>query len=352
MPDSHRGEDSAGAAPPGGETAPRYRALITDYAWPSLDIEREVLAAVGAELLVAETGAEAELVALAPGADAILTCWKPVTAAVLDAAPHCRIVSRYGIGLDNIAVSRATELGIVVTNVPDFCLDEVSDHALALLLACARQVVPYARATRGGAWQQTTGRPLPRLCGQTLGLVGYGKIARALVPKALGLGLRLIAYTPRLAPDALAPFGRATSDLGELLREADYVSLHAPATPETRGLIDEAALRRMKPTAYLINTSRGALVDEAALYRALTEGWIAGAALDVLAEEPPDPANPLLALDNAIVTPHVGFSSEASVADLQRRAAEHAAQVLRGELPHHVVNPEVTRQLNYRGPAR
>src|SRR5919199_2308956 len=195
-----------------------YIVLITDYAWPSLDIEREVLGAVGAALLVAERGDEAELVRLAPEADAILTCWQKVTAKVLEAAPRCRIVSRYGIGLDNIAVERATELGIPVTNVPDFCLDEVSDHALALLLACARRIVPFARATRDGVWRQPPAdRPLPRLRGQTLGLVGYGQIARALVPKALGLGLRVMAYTPRLPADALAPFGTATNDLAALL---------------------------------------------------------------------------------------------------------------------------------------
>src|SRR5262245_36215065 len=202
-----------------------YKVLIADYAWPSLDIERGVLAAVGAEPLVADSGDEAELVALAPAADAILTNWKPVTPAVLDAAPRCRVVSRYGVGLDNIAVDHATRLGILVTNVPDFCLEEVSDHAMALLLACARSIVTYARDTRAGKWDLKAGLPLPRLRGQTLGLVGYGNIARALVPKALGFGLKLIAYTPNLASDALAPFGTATNDLEFLLHESDYVSL-------------------------------------------------------------------------------------------------------------------------------
>jgi D-3-phosphoglycerate dehydrogenase len=324
--------------------------VIADYDYGDVDVERRIVEDAGFTLLALQCNSEDELVADGGEAVAVITQYARVGAHAIAGLRRLRHIARYGVGVDIVDVDAATEAGVLVTNVPaDYCRDEVADHALALLLACARQVVPYARATRGGVWQQTTGRPLPRLRGQTLGLVGYGQIARALVPKALGLGLQVIAYTPRLAPDALAPFGRATNDLGELLREADYVSLHAPATPETRGMIDEAALRRMKPTAYLINTSRGALVDEAALYRALTEGWIAGAALDVLAEEPPDPAHPLLALDNAIVTPHVGFSSAASVADLQRRAAEHAAQVLRGELPRHVVNPEVTRRPNYRG---
>ncbi|GIV76896.1 MAG: 2-ketogluconate reductase [Litorilinea sp.] len=327
---------------------PRYQVLVTDYAWPSLAIEREILAQVDAALLVAAQGDDAELLRLAPQADAILTCWRPIPPAVLDAAPRCRVVSRYGIGLDNIPVDHATRLGIVVTNVPDFCLDEVSDHTMALLLACARRIVPFARATRAGIWDLQAGRPMPRLRGQVLGLVGYGHIAQAVVPKARSFGLEILAYTPRLPADALAPWGQATNDLDELLSRADYVSLHVPLTPETRHLIDERALRRMKPSAYLINTARGAVVDEAALYRALTEGWIAGAALDVLSQEPPPPDHPLLSLDNVIISPHAAFYSEAAIQDLERRAAVHVAQALRGERPAHVVNPAVLEQPNCR----
>ncbi len=242
----------------------RFHVLVTDYAWPSLKVEREILSAVDADLLLAETGAEDELVRLAPEADAILTCWKTVPRAALDLAPRCRIVSRYGIGLDNIPVGHATQLGILVTNVPDFCLEEVSDHALALLLACARRIVPFVSATRAGVWNLRAQGPIPRLRGQTLGLIGYGNIARTLAAKAAALGLRIIAYTPRLAADAAAPWGVATNDLDFLLRQADYVSIHAPLNPETRGLIDERALRRMKATAYLINTARGAIIDETA----------------------------------------------------------------------------------------
>jgi D-3-phosphoglycerate dehydrogenase len=331
---------------------PAATVLVTDYAWPSLDIEREVLRAAGATVIAAATGDEAELVALASEVDAILTCWKPVTPAVLDAAPRCRIVGRYGIGLDNIAVAHATRLGILVTNVPDFCVEEVSDHAMALLLACARRVVGFARATRAGGWESRAASTLPRLRGQVLGLIGCGAIARALVPKALGFGLQVMAFTPRLAPDALAPFGVATNDLDRVLQAADYLSIHAPLTAETRGLLNERAFRLMKPTAYLINTSRGPIVDEAALARALTEGWIAGAALDVLGQEPPEAGNTLLGLDNAIVTPHVAFGSDASIADLRTRAAAQVGQVLRGEWPPHVVNPEVVQRDTYRSTAR
>ena len=321
-----------------------FQVLVTDYAWPSLAIEARVLGEVDAGLIVAETGEEPELVRLAPAADAILTTWKRVGPAVLDAAPRCRIVSRYGVGVDNIAVDHATSLGIVVTNVPDYCCEEVSDHAMALLLACARRVVTFATATRRGVWDVRAGRPIPRLRGQTLGLVGFGRNARALAPKAAGFGLRILAYDPWVPPAAVAPFGTMVSDLETLLRESDYVSVHVPLTAETRGLVNARTLRLMKPTAYLINTARGPIVDEPALCRALVEGWIAGAGLDVLGDEPPDPANPLLALENVIVTPHAAFYSEASIAELTRKAAERVAQVLRGETPCCVLNPGVLQR--------
>jgi D-3-phosphoglycerate dehydrogenase / 2-oxoglutarate reductase len=319
----------------------QFRVLITDYAWPTLAVEQAVLAGLDVELLVAQSGEEAELVALAPTADAILTCWRQVTPAVLAAAPRCRIVSRYGIGLDNIAVDQASELGILVTNVPDFCLDEVSDHVLALILAWARRVVPFAQATRSGNWDLQIGRSIPRLRGQTLGLVGYGKLAQAVVPKALALGLKIIAHTPRIAANALDPFGIATQDLDFLLHESDYVSLHVPLTTATRHLIDAQRLRQMKPTALLINTARGAVIDEAALLTALQEGWITGAALDVLAQEPPPVNHPLLELENVLITPHAAFYSTSAIAELAQRATEQVVQVLRGEIPRNLVNPIV-----------
>lgn len=319
----------------------QQRVVITDYAWPTLDEERRALAGLDVELVVAEQGDEAELLRLVPDAAAILTCWKQVTPAVLQAASRCRIVSRYGIGLDNIALAEATRLGIRVTNVPDFCRDEVSDHVLALILAWSRRIVAFATATSRGEWNLSAGNTIPRLRGQTLGLVGYGTLARALAPKAAALGLRILAYTPRLTADQVVPWGEATTNLDQLLHESDYVSLHLPLTPATRGLINAARLRQMKPNALLINTARGAIIDEAALLTALRDGWIAGAALDVLSEEPPAPDHPLLTLDNVLITPHAAFYSTGAVAELARRAAEQVARVLRGEEPPHLVNPEV-----------
>jgi D-3-phosphoglycerate dehydrogenase len=330
----------------------RHRVLVTDYAWPSLSIERELLARSDAELVVAPTGSADELVDLARDADAILTNWKPVPPAALDGAERCLVVSRYGVGVDNIPVARATELGILVVNVPDFCVDEVSDHAMALLLACARRVVMFACSTGRGEWDLAAARGLPRLRGQVLGLVGFGQIARALVPKAQAFGLEVHAYTPRIEPGPRAEGVIATNELAPMLAAADYVSVHAPASAETAGLIGEAELRTMKETAYLINTSRGSLVDEEALRRALDEGWIAGAALDVLGSEPPPAGHAIPSHARAVVTPHVAFYSDAAIAELELRAATNVAEVLAGRLPASVVNPAVVDRANFRLAAR
>ncbi len=324
------------------------RILITDIAWPDYEIEKEVLSAVEGEIMLAGGGTPAEIIALAPQADAILTCWKDVPAEALDIAPNCKVVSRYGIGLDNIPIGRATELGMLVTNVPDFCLEEVSDHVMALLLATARQLLPLARNPERSGWTRETPRPIPRVRGQTLGLIGFGNIARALVPKALGFGLRVIAYTPRLrqsdAPDGV----EVTNDLAALLSASDYVSIHCPLTEETAHIIDEAALAQMKSSALLINTSRGGVVDEAALIRALQDGRIGGAALDVTDPEPPSADNPLLALENVIVTPHAAFYSVAATAELARKAAANVVTVLQGSVPETLVNGEVLDRDNCR----
>ena len=324
------------------------RILITDIAWPDLEIEKEVLAAVEGEVMVAGDGTPEEIIALAPQADAILTCWKDVPAEALDIAPNCRVVSRYGIGLDNIPIGRATELGMLVTNVPDFCLEEVSDHVMALLLATARQLFPLARTPDRSDWTRETPRPIPRVKGQTLGLIGFGNIARALVSKALGFGLRVMAYTPRLRPEDAPQGVEVTNDLATLLAASDYVSIHCPLTEETAHLIDDAALAQMKPNALLINTSRGGVIDESALVQALKEGRIAGAALDVTDPEPPSGDNPLLSLENVIVTPHAAFYSVAATAELARKAAENVVTVLRGDVPKTLVNAEVLDQENCR----
>lgn len=322
-------------------TDPRFTVLVTDRAWPDLAVEQAVLEPLGVRLVEPVPGDPSSVYELAREADAILNCWMKIPVELLEGAAKCRMVSRYGIGLDSIPVERATELGMLVTNVPDFCLDEVSDHAMALLLAAARQVVALADATSGGDWTPTVGGSLPRLRGKTLGIVGYGNIGRRLAPKAAAFGMHVLAYSPRLAPGPVDSGVQAVESLEALLRASDFVSLHSPANAETRGMIGDASLAEMKPTAWLINTSRGALIDEAALVQALNAKQIAGAALDVLSSEPPPPGHPLVGRGDVILTPHVAFASAEAVVELRRRAAEHVAAFLRGEVPPHVVNPKV-----------
>ncbi len=315
--------------------------LVTDITWPSTAPEAKVLEAVGARLLLAQTGSEEELLALVPQADAILTCFKKVSAAVIRAGPKLQVVGRYGIGVDNIAVDEATRLGIPVTNVPAYCLDEVAEHVMALILACARQVVRYNAAVHAGTWSLKTGMPMFRVRGRALGIVGFGKIGRTLAEKAQAFGMRVLAHAPRANPESLRAHGVQPASLEELLHEADFVSIHTPLTPATRGLMNAERLRSMKPTAYLINTARGAVIDPAALLQALREGWIAGAAVDVFDPEPIPADHPLLQLPNFIVTPHAAFYSEESIVDLETLAAQNVAAILSGRRPAAVVNPEV-----------
>jgi D-3-phosphoglycerate dehydrogenase len=315
--------------------APRFRVLITDHPWPEPDVETSVLAAASAELIDAPDGSEATLVEYARNVDAIAVCWAKVTDAVLAAAPHCRIVARMGIGLDNIDVPAATRRGMLVTNVPDYCIEEVADHALALVLASARQIGWFHGRTKAGEYDLAAAPPMRRLSGQTLGLLGLGRIGRRTAEKARGVGLNVIAHTASGSDHGsgipIVPFDR-------LLAESDYLCLHAPLTPQTHQIINAAALARMKPTAFLINTSRGGLVDEAALSAALQANRLAGAALDVFDPEPPDLSQPLFRDERVIVTPHAAFVSVEAVRELRERVARQIVAALTGGEPENVVN--------------
>lgn len=315
----------------------RFRVLLTDYAWADLDIERSILTAADAELIVADRGDAATLAALAGQhqVDAIMTNWAKVPAQVIAASPKCCIVSRLGIGLDNIDVEYCTQHKIPVTNVPDYCLIEVAEHALALLLALSRKVAFYHYETKSGRYNLQAGPALRRIEGQTLGIVGMGNIGRCLAAKARGLGLRVLA-TSRARPTP--PPGVEWRSLDELLAESDYISLHVPSTPATKHMIGSAQFARMKPSAYLINTARGAIVDEAALATALAGGQLAGAALDVQQQEPCDLGQPPFNDPRVIVTPHAAFVSIESLADLRSRVARQVADRLYGRVPENVVN--------------
>ena len=325
----------------------RTRVLVTDVAWPTTDVERDVLAAAGAELVLSPAGDPTELARLAADADAILTCFAKVTAEVLDAAPRCRTVARYGVGVDNIDVAHATDLGMVVSNVPVYCVDEVADSALLGVLALARRRLPLTRDVADGGWGRAVPGAGTRLRGKVLGLVGLGVIGSALASRAQALGLEVVAYDLSGRP---VPGVRVVDSLEELLSVADAVSLHVPLTERTHHLIGAEQLARMRPTAWLVNTARGPLVDSDALLAALEAGEIAGAALDVTDPEPLPADSPLRTRDDVVLTPHTAFSSDGSLAELAMRAATNVVDVLQGRVPATVVNPQVLDSPALRGP--
>ena len=290
---------------------------------------------------MAEQPTAEAILEVARQADAVMVTYAKITGDMIRAFERCQSIGRFGIGVDNIDIDAATQAGIVVTYVPDYCVDEVSDHAMALLLALARKVTFGNRLVQAGRWEMPAVVPIHRLRGRTLGLVGFGKIPRLLAPKAQAFGMKVVAFDPFVLDQAVAGLDVELVDLDQLLARADFVSVHAPLTPETHHMFDGDAFARMKPEALLINTARGPLVDVQALAVALDAGQLAGAALDVLPEEPPPADLAVIDRDNVILTPHTAFYSEEALLDLQTKAAEDVARVLSGETPRYPVNPEV-----------
>lgn len=319
----------------------RMKVVVTDYDYPSLDLERKVLAEIDPEFVGAHCTTEEEVITAAKDADGILNQYAPLTERVIKSLDRCKVIARYGIGVDNIDVKAATERGIIVANVPGYCVDEVSTHAMALILACARKIPYLSTTVKKGKWDFMVAKPLFRSRGRILGLFGLGRIGKAVAHKATGFDFRIIAYDPYISQ---ANEKVELVSFSELLSNSDFISIHAPLTQETKHSFGKAEFKAMKKDAYLINTARGAIVDELALCQALKEGWIAGAALDVLEKEPPDPKNPLLKLDNAIITPHISYYSEESYAELKIKAAQAVLDVLKGEVPQSVVNPQVLKE--------
>jgi D-3-phosphoglycerate dehydrogenase len=319
-----------------------WKVLITDHVWPTTDPERAVLEAGGAEVVVSPNGEEATLIELARDADAIMTCFAQVTENVVRSAGRCQVIGRFGVGVDNIAVATATELGIAVTYVPDYCVDEVSDHVMALLHAWNRKIVLFDRSVKERGWgSQGLTMRMMRLRGKTIGIVGFGRIGQAVASKARAFGLRILAADPVVSPAAVESAGGTLVDMATLLRESDFVTLHAPLTNDTRNLIGPDELALMKPEAFLINAARGPLIDEGALFIALRDGLIAGAGLDVMVDNVPSQDHPLLSLDNIIITPHVAFFSQESTLELEQRAAAAVVSVMKGEMPENLVNHAV-----------
>ncbi len=311
----------------------KYKVVVSDQVFPSVEIERGLLAEIDADLKVAKGDIEAVLVEAAD-ADAILNTYLPWSVDSIARLEKCKIIARYGIGFDNVDLKAAADAGIVVTNVPDYSVEEVATHALALILASLRKVITADSSVRDGIWSIDNFRPIRRLSTLTVGLVGYGRIARRIAAPLEALGARIIAHDPYLQPGPDFP---PRLEFETVLGRADIISLHLPLNDETRGIIGRDALAQMKPHAILVNTSRGPLVDLDALVTALNEGRLGAAGLDVFDVEPLDSSR-VEGVPNLIVTPHMAYYSEEALAESQRKAATQVIKVLKGEKPDYRVN--------------
>ena len=334
-----------------------FRVVVTFYVPGVVPSYDELLIKLGAEVEKTFCATEQELVATCSEADAVIALGIRITPGyifstkVIENLNKCRLIALTGIGYDNVEIAAATEKGICVANNPYYCLEEVSDHAMALILACARKFYKVLPDIKSGKWSTQPDylsalKPLHRLSRHTLGLIGFGNIARTLVPKARVFGFRIIAYAPHVPDNLFKTFKVESVGLDQLLNESDFVSMHTTLTPETRYMMGLQQFKKMKRTAYFINTARGELVDERALYTALSEGLIAGAGLDVLESEPPGQDNPLLQLNNVLVTGHFAYYSEESREELFRWPWEEVARVLQGEWPQGLVNPQVKERFS------
>ena len=312
--------------------------VITDYYYESIDQEQAVMAELGAELRDYHCKTEDEVIAVAADCDALICQFAPITRRVIESLRCCKVIVRYAIGVDNIDLKAAEERGIYVCNVPDYSIDEVSNMAIALLLDCAKKLTYLASQVKQGNCSYTVVKPLYRMEGKALGLVGFGRIPQAVAKKMAGFGLQMLTYDPMVNEAAAKELGVTPVSLEELLERSDYVSVHCPLLPATRHMFDREAFRKMKPTAVFINTARGAIVKEEDLIWALENGEIAMAGIDVTETEPIPVDHPLLKLPNALVTPHAAWYSEEAVKSLQLKVAQEVARVLGGEAPLHPVN--------------
>jgi D-3-phosphoglycerate dehydrogenase len=304
---------------------------FTENIFPTLDPALGELRRLDPEIRMAKSTSAEDILAVARDADAIMVTYARLTRELIAQLGRCRAIGRFGLGVDNIDLAACKEKGIAVNYVPDYCIREVSDHAMALLIALIRKIPLANRLVQAGRWEMPAVVPIRRIEGTVLGLVGFGNIPRRLAPKAQAFGMTVIAYDPFARPEAFAAAGVERVDFDTLLARSDYVSIHAPLTPETRGMMNASAFAKMKKGAYIVNTARGALIDEAALVEALDTKQIGGAALDVVAVEPLAKDSPLLNRDNVIITPHTAFYSVEALEELQRKCASDVARVLSGE---------------------
>lgn len=317
----------------------KYKVVLTDHLDGNYDVEKAVLSPIGAEVIVANCKTPEEVLGACRDADGILANLAPIPARVIQELEKCKVISRYGVGYDNVDVEACTREGIYVANVPEYCEEDVSDHALALLLGCVRKIARRDAQVRRGQWNIRRADRIYRIAGKTFAFLGYGLIARCLHRKIRGLNLgRILVYDPFLDAEFVKSQGAEPTDFETALKEADYISIHMPLNKNTRGIIDEKAFSMMKPTTIIINTSRGPIIDEAALIKALSEGMINSAGLDVHNKEPLERDNPLMKLENCILTDHMGYYSEESIDELKRKVAENVRDVLIGGKPKYPVN--------------
>ncbi|MGI5239237.1 C-terminal binding protein [Dactylosporangium sp. CA-139066] len=318
--------------------------MVADYDFGDVDIERAIAEEAGFELRAQQCKSEEEVIRYGGDAQGILTQYAHIGATAMDRLDDLRVISRYGTGVDIVDVDAATRHGIQVTNAPnDWCAEEVADHAIALWLSAARKINAYDAATRAGRWHWQAGAPIWRLRGQVFGILGFGAIAQLIAQRARPFEVQLHAHDPFVGDEQIRASGVTPVSFERLVEESDHLVIQAPLTPDTHHLFDRATLARMKPTAVLVNTARGPIVEDAALAEALTVGVIAGAALDDLEEEPAKrrdwrPGNPLLHLPNTIVTPHAAYYSEESLRTVRSIAAQEAVRVLTGQRPRSPVN--------------
>lgn len=307
------------------------RVVITDYGFPNVAIEQQIIESAGWELCTFQCKTEQEVIDAGMNSDAILVQFAPITSYVIDQLARCKVIVRYGVGTDNIDLEAARSRGIIVCNVPHYCIDEVADHSFALALALSRQVPTIDREVRGGLWNTTPRRSMPASRQMTFFTIGFGRIARAVLERAQACKFNIATCDPYLSPNADLPMGVRNFSMEQTLATADILSLHAPLTAATHHMINANTLSALKPTSLLINTSRGGLVDTNALAEALDKGRLAGAGLDVFEQEPLPETHPLLKCPNVLFTSHVAWYSEISGKELQKMAAEEAVRALSGQ---------------------
>ncbi|RKP51862.1 C-terminal binding protein [Pararobbsia silviterrae] len=322
----------------------KFKVVITDYDYGNVDIERGILEKIGAEVVALQAKSEDQLLEHAADCDAIMNQYARVGARTIDVMQRCKVIARYGVGVDIVDVDAATRRGIQVTNVRDYCTEEVADHAVALWLSLLRKLPQYDRATHSGVWKWQSGAPVHRVKGRTMGIVSFGPIGRAIAARVRPFGVETIVYDPYVTDEFVASHGAVRVDKATLLANAHYLMVQVPMTSETRHFLSDAEFAAMRPGVFIVNTGRGPTVDNAALYRALVSGHVAGAGLDDPEEEPAKRKqwspndNPIFGLPNVIVTPHSAYYSEESIQQAREIAASEVARVLSGQKPNNPVN--------------